>query len=116
PQTQSLDIEDQRYPQLLHIADNSHDDFLTTAFRNPAVVRNSTTLSHLLQQLDALTISYTFDRTAAWLWTFVAILFSFGSGVAYSVAAKDMNTGLGIGTAVLAVLLAFQGLLVFLSR
>ena len=93
--------------------DNSYDDLLTTAFRNPAVVMNNTTL---LQHFDVLTISYTFDRTAAWIWTFVAILLSLASGITYSVIAKDFNTGLGVGTAVLAVLLAFQGLIVFLSR
>ena len=80
------------------------------------MVNNNTTLSHLLQSFEALTISYTFDGSVAWLWTFVAVLVSVASGVVYSVVAKDLNTGLSIGTAVLAVLLAFQGLLVFLSR
>jgi len=70
----------------------------------------------MLQQHDALTISHEFDRTTAWIWTFVAVLISAGSGIIYSIAANDVNTGLAIGTAVLAVLLAFQGLLVFLGQ
>lgn len=110
------DLESQEWHQLVQIADTERDDFLTQAFRKPSLLRNNTNLSQLLQRHDALTISYVFDRTAAWLWTFVAILISLVASIIYSVAAKDFNTGLAIGTAVLAVLLAIQGLLVFLGR
>jgi len=70
----------------------------------------------LLQRHNALTIGYVFDRPTAWLWTFVAVIISIAAGIIYSVVAKDLNTGLAIGTVILAVLLAFQGLLVFLGR
>lgn len=47
---------------------------------------------------------------------FVAVILAFGTGLVYSVARRDVNTGIGLGTAVLGVFFGIQGLLVLLSR
>ena len=101
----------------------TRDDFMTSAFRNqPESLTASTSTSRYLfdkfgsgksnVKCHTACIVYTeVDRKVAAIWLLVALGISATAGVAAGVGGRNANLGFDVGTCVLAVLSALQGVL-----
>jgi hypothetical protein len=100
------------------------DGLLTEAFHHPKMMLSVPDLSDYLSCIRsgecgwsaAIYLDTEFDPSAASAWLATALFASVLSGVVTGLSAKDWNMALNLGTAILAVLSTFQGILVLVLR
>jgi hypothetical protein len=100
------------------------DGLLTEAFHDPKMMLSMPDLSDYLTCVRseergwsaAIYLDAEFDPSAASAWLATALLASVLSGIVTGFAAEDWNMALNLGTAILAVLSTFQGILVLVLR
>lgn len=116
-----LDVERQRLDSQPVI--QTRDDFLSTALTEATRPNASRVAKYLLDRIlpkarsdsvrQACAMYWEIDRKLAAVWLFVALMGSICVGLAIGFALKDAGMGFNVGTCLLAVLSAFQGVLLW---
>jgi uncharacterized membrane-anchored protein len=109
---------------IVYIKHSECSEPLTHAFHHPEQLRlaSNFVLDHLegivgdnrlawTVPRQALCLGKVFSRTAAFVWFCIVLALSAGTGVGSGLAKRDLGLGFAVGTGMLAVLAALQGVL-----
>jgi hypothetical protein len=125
----SSNLESQSLPCKVFIESRESMEISTEAFHCPEILSSVTDFAewNAAYRLDvsspsfdgpkkALLIGRRFNKTAACMWLLLALLVSVAAGVEVGVVCRDVNLGMSIGTGILALLTAVEGLVMWLHE
>jgi hypothetical protein len=123
----SSDLEGLCFPCKVFIESRESMEIFTEAFHHPEILSSVMDFAerYVGYRLDVpspfsdgpekvLLIGRRFNKTAACVWFLLALLISLVAGVEVGVVYRDVNLGMSIGTGILAVLTAVEGLVMWL--
>jgi hypothetical protein len=126
-QMSSSNLESQRFPCKVFIESSEYSQLLTRAFHRPDILRSADIFvsynacyafgahtSKRCSSKKALLIKNQFDKAVASIWFGLALVISVAIGIGMGSVFHDVNFGISIGSGMLALLTAVQGLVMWL--
>jgi hypothetical protein len=123
----SSNLEGLSFPCRVFIESRESMEIFTEAFHRPEILSSVMDFAerYVTCRLDvsspftddpekALLIGRRFNKTAACVWFLLALLISVAAGVEVGVVYGDINLGMSVGTGILALLTAVEGLVMWL--